>query len=186
MAFWSDPSLDPKRAFKFKVTFGYLNSSGTGTDSTFLAQTADRPVYTITDTTKIDYLDKQFHFPGKISWNQVKIKFVDTVGAGATNVSKRSYDFLTAAGWVNPQNAGPQTGAAQMATISKAKSVSATRSVQIDVLDSEGRAVDQWTLRNAFITTVSLNPLSYASEEVLTAEYTFRYDWADFFSPQFT
>lgn len=180
MAFWSDPSLDPKRQYKFKVTFNYLNNGTTGTDSTFLAQTADRPIYTITDGTKVDYLDKQFHFPGKISWNQVKIKFVDSTGPGSVNVSKKSYEFLQTAGWVSPPNAGPQTSPAFMKTISKDRSVTATRDIRIEVLSSEGRAVDQWILKNAFITTVNLNNLDYSAEGILTAEYTFRYDWADF------
>lgn len=185
MAFWSDPSLDPKRQFKFKITFNYLNNTSAGTDSTFLAQTADRPVFTISDNTKIAYLDKEFSFPGKITWTPVKIKFVDTVGGGATNVSKRSYDYLAQAGWVAPPSAGPQVGAQQMKTISKTKAARTTRDVRIDVLDSDGRAVDQWTLKNAFVTTVALNGLDYKAEDVLTAEYTFRYDWAEFFSPEF-
>lgn len=185
MAFWSDPSLDPKRQFKFKVTFDYLNSGGTGTDSTFLAQSADRPVYTISDGTKVHYLDKEFSFPGKITWTPVKIKFVDATGAAATNASKRAYDYLAEAGWVMPPNAGPQVGAAQMRTISKARSVTTTRNIRIDVLDSSGRPVDQWTIKNAFITTVSLNNLDYASEGILTAEYSFRYDWAEFSSQQY-
>ncbi len=180
MAFWSNPSLDPKRQFKFKVTFGYLNSNNSGTESTYLAQYADRPVYTIASETKVHYLDKEFAFPGKITWTPVKLRFVDATGPGTVNVSKRSYDFLDKAGWVNPQNAGPQTGPANMKTISKDRSVIETRDVKIEVLNSEGFAVDTWTLRNAFITTVALNNLDYSADGILTAEYNFRYDWADF------
>ena len=186
MAFWSDPTLDPKRQFKFRVTFDYLNSGGTGTDSTYLAQSADRPVYNISDAGVVHYLDKQFYFPGKITWNEVKIKFVDSVGLGTTNVSKRTYDYLSQSGWVMPPNAGPQNGAAQMKTLSKRRSVNATRNVRVDVLDSEGNPVDQWVLKNAFIKSVALNPLAYNAEEVLTAEYTFRYDWAEYSTAQFT
>ena len=186
MAFWSDPSLDPKRTFKFRVTFDYLNSAGTGTDSTFLAQSAERPVYTIGDQAKISYLDKDFHFPGRITWTPVKITFVDAIGLGTTNVSKRTYDYLSTAGWVVPPNAGPQNGAAQMKTISKNRSVLATRNVRVDVLDSEGNPVDQWVLKNAFITTATLTPLDYKSEEILTVQYSFRYDWAEYSTAQFT
>lgn len=181
MAFWSDSTLDPKRQYKFRVTFGYLNSDQ-GTDSTFLAQTADRPVYTITDGQKVHYLDKEFSFPGKITWTPVKIKFVDaydTVAGGVVNVSKRSYDYLAAAGWKMPPAAGPRTGAFQMSTISKGASVARTGDVTIDVLNSSGAPVDTWTLKNAFITTVALNGLDYGAEGILTAEYTFRYDWAE-------
>lgn len=182
MAFWSDTTLEPKRQFKFKVTFDYLNGDGSY-DSTFLAQSADRPVYTISDSTKINYLDKEFSFPGRITWTPVKIKFVDVVGNGNPNVSKRSYDYLSLSGWVTPPQSGPRVGAAQMKTISKEQATKPTRNLRIEVLGSDGRPVDRWILNNAFVTTVSLNGLDYKSEDILTAEYTFRYDWADFSTP---
>jgi|688.fasta_scaffold612539_2 hypothetical protein len=178
MAFWSDTGLDPKRQFKFKVTFSRL-----GSDAQYLAQTADRPVYTITDGTKVEFLDKTFHYPGKISWAPVKIKFVDTVGVGRRNLSRDSYNYLANSGWISPNDAG--AGAGNFSTISKASAASAAGAgtVQVSVLDSNGTAVDIWTLKNAFITTVALNNLDYAAEGILTAEYTFRYDWADLKSP---
>ena len=185
MAFWSDPTLDPKRTFKFRVTFDYLNNGATGTESTFLAQSADRPTYTISDAGKVEYLDKTFYFPGKITWTEVKIKFVDAIGLNTTNVSKKSYDYLATSGWVMPPNAGPQIGAAQMRTLSKNRSVLATRNIKVDVLDSDGNPVDQWVIKNAFIKTAIMPQLSYASEEVLTVEYTFRYDWAEYTTAQF-
>lgn len=180
MAFWSEASLDPKRQYKFRVRFPYLNNGNAGLDSTFLAQSADRPIYTIADSTKVDYLDKEFHFPGKITWNQVKIKFVDATGPGTVNVSKRSYDYLKLSGWVDPVAAGGGVGAAQMSTVSKAGAVRIMPEVRIDVLNSVGIPIDQWTLKNAFITTVNLNALDYTADGILTAEYTFRYDWAEF------
>lgn len=169
MAFWSDTSLDPKRQFKFKVTFGRLGSP----DSTFLAQSAGRPQFTISDATKVFFLEKEFSFPGKVTWEPVTIKFVDAVQA---NVSKDSYNYLRSSGWVEPQNVGGQTP--NFATPSKAKANVAAGLVQVQVLDSQGIAVDTWTLNNAFITKVVLNELDYAAEGILTATYTFRYDWA--------
>ncbi len=177
MAFWSDTSLDPKRQYKFKITFGYI-SQGSDTASTYLAQSADRPVYTISDGVKVDYLDKQFNFPGKITWTPVKIKFVDAVGGA--NVSRLSYNYLAQAGWINPQRAGPGAEASNMGTINKSSSVRTSSDIKIQVLNSGGSPVDTWTLRNAFITTVALNNLDYSAEGILTAEYNIRYDWADF------
>lgn len=174
MAFWSSTTLDPKRQFKFKVTFNLL-----GQDAQFLAQSADRPTYTITDTTKVDFLDKSFHFPGKITWNPVKIKFVDAVGA-STNPSNSAYVYLSRAGWVSPSEINPN--APQFRTINKrdAVNVAQTSTILIEVVDSAGTTTDVWSLNNAFISTVALNNLDYAAEGILTAEFTFRYDWASF------
>ncbi len=178
MAFWSEATLDPKRQYKFKVTFGYLNVNGN--ESTFLAQYADRPVYAISDGTKVHYLDKEFAFPGKITWTPIKIRFVDAVGPQTVNVSQRTYTYLANAGYLNPEQSGPLTTPAEMKTISKSKAVNSVLNVTVEVLNSEGSPVDKWTLRNAFVQTVSLNPLDYSAEGILTAEYTFRYDWAEY------
>ncbi len=172
MAFWSETTLDPKRQFKFKVSFTLLGQQ----DSQFIAQSAQRPQYTIGDTTKVDFLDKQFHFPGKITWNTVDIKFVDA--EGAPNASRASYAYLINAGWVNPQFTGGQNP--DFSTISKRAAVANGGVVTVNVLNSLGAVLDKWTLRNAFITKVALNDLDYTQEGILTATYTFRYDWADY------
>jgi len=172
MAFWSDTTLDPKRAFKFKVSFSRINGN-----ATFLAQTADRPQFTISDGTKVDFLDKAFHFPGKVTWEPVKIKFVD--GSADTNVSKDSYSYLASAGWVAPDAFNPGSSASNLfRTIGKNSAKIQAGTVSIDVLNSVGTSVDKWTLNNAFITKATFNPLNYGGEDILTVEYTFRYDWA--------
>jgi len=171
MAFWSDPNLDPKRQFKFKVSFSRL-----GLNSTFLAQSATRPQFTIGDGTKVDFLDKSFHFPGKVTWDPVTITFVDAVSA---NVSKDSYRYLQEAGWVNPAAVGGVPATANFATIGKLGAVGTSGRVLIEVLRSTGEVEDRWTLNNAWITKVALNELNYTAEGILTAAYTFRYDWAE-------
>jgi hypothetical protein len=176
MAFWSDTTLDPKRQFKFSVTF---NTNRLGNNATFLAQSADRPQYKISDGTKVHFLDKEFSFPGKVTWEPVKIKFVDT--GGVSSASKDSYAYLSAAGWVSPTNVGGQVAAsgASFKTVSKQSSVANSGDIIINVLDSAGLVADKWTLKNAFVFSVALNGLDYSAEAILTAEYSFRYDWAE-------
>lgn len=177
MAFWSDTTLDPKRQFKFSVTF---NTNRLGNNATFLAQSADRPQYKISDGTKVHFLDKEFSFPGKVTWEPVKIKFVDTSTA-ASNASKDSYAYLSSAGWISPAAIGGQVSAQgpSFSTVSKQKAVSNSGDIVINVLDSNGLVVDKWTLKNAFVFSVALNGLDYSAEAILTAEYSFRYDWAE-------
>ena len=173
MAFWNTTALDPKREFKFKVTFSRL-----GAEATFLAQTADRPVWTVSGETKVDFLDKSFNFPGKIKWNDVKVKFIDAAGAGV-NVSRNSYTYLLDAGWIDP-NRVSNGSTTRLGTISKASATAQAGLVTVQTLDGAGNAIDIWSLNNAFITTVGLNPLNYGGEAMLTAEYTFKYDWASY------
>lgn len=177
MAFWSSTTLDPKRQFKFSVTFGRLGSN----ESTFLAQSADRPQFKVSDGTKVDFLDKSFHFPGKVTWEPIKIKFVDVNGAG--NASVDSYRYLVGAGWVSPSKVDvTKVVGASFKSISKFTANNQVKGnsgdVTIRTLDAGGNAIDTWTINNAFITAVVLNNLDYAQEGILTAEYTFRYDWA--------
>jgi len=173
MAFWSSATLDPKRQYKFKVKFDRLGT----TQATYLAQSADRPIWTVSDGTKVDFLDKSFHYPGKVTWNQVKIKFVDSTGADGTNVSREVYRYLTSSGYRDPGTA--PIDPTQFGTVGKAAAARGNN-VEIHVLDSAGTTVDRWTLNNAFITVATLNNLDYAAEAILTAEFTFRYDWADY------
>ena len=182
MGFWSDTTLDPKRQFKFKVTFPFNNmtaaggSGGNQQDAVFLAQYADRPTYQITDGTKVHFLEKEFSFPGKITWNPVKIRFVDASGVGSINVSQKSYEYLAKSGWIAPNNAPGNGAIGNLSTINK--SAAMIDGIKIEVLNSAGVAVDTWELKNAFITTAVLNNLDYSQEGILTAEYNIRYDWA--------
>jgi hypothetical protein len=180
MAFWNEAGSDPKRAFRFKVNFGLIN--GSNNESVYLAQTAKRPTFTITDTTKVDFMDKSFHFPGKVTWEPVTIKFVDTVDV---NVSAKTYQYLKSAGWISPGDtnftpANLGSAGAGLKTIGKGEAKSKTQDISIQVLKPDGTVVDTWILNNAFITKATFNDLSYASEEILTVEYAVRYDWADF------
>ncbi len=154
----------------FQLTL-LLLASLTGTsgpnEGIFLAQSADRPMYTISDTTKVDYLDKSFHFPGKVTWNQVKIKFVDTTG-GATgiNVAQKSFDYLGQAGFLNAGSIAGKSDSTAMATISKGKATRQIGVLSVDVLNSDGGVVDSWALNNPFIT--SMTSTSSAIMENLT------------------
>jgi len=186
MAFWNESTLEPKRQFKFKVTLGLLAGAGGGAnEGVYLAQSADRPTYTISDSTKVDFLDKSYHFPGKVTWNQVKLKFVDTTG-GTTgiNVAQRTFSYLQTSGYLtSAEIAGRFSEPAGMSTVSKLRAITALGNINVQVLNSTGQPVDSWDLHNPFITTVALNNLDYSAEGILTAEYTIRYDHATYSGP---
>lgn len=202
MAFWTESSLEPKRQFRFKVQFGTNNSKTGKTLKTtaernsdiYLCQSAERPTYTIKGDAAVHFLDKQYNFPGKITWNPIKIKFVDAVvgeqndfnQASGVNVALRSYKYLLDAGWV-VQGANGVAGGGNYAPtnigtdgfFSTINKKDAHTFVRVDVLGPEGNIFETWTLKNAFITNVALTGMDYAQDGILTAEYSFTYDWAE-------
>jgi hypothetical protein len=172
MSFWSSPSLDPKRQFRFKVKF-----KGAGAEApVYLAQSAERPIYTVSGNTKIDFLDKSFNYPGKVTWNDIKIKFIDGVDKNE-NMASQAYKYLTAAGFILPNNVNAAAGTG-FSTISKNGAIITT--VKVEPLKTDGTTAETYTLNNAFITTAGLTGFDYGQEGFATAEFTLKYDWASY------
>jgi hypothetical protein len=170
MAFWSDKTLDPKRQFKFKVAFDFGNNTAA---PFYIAQSADRPSYTVGDTAKVEFLDKTFYYPGKVTWNEVKIKFVDGTDAD-TNMAYKVYNYLTTTGWVSPV----ATGRGNLSTVGK--NLAAKTDVLIQTLNAKGDIIDQYRLNNAFIKAIEQTNLDYAQDTIATVTLTLRYDWAGY------
>ena len=82
MAFWSEQynaqSKDPKRGFRFKITFQGMN----GGDIVWFAKKVAKPSYTITES-KHSYLNHNFYFPGRVEWEKITMTLVDPVSPGA-------------------------------------------------------------------------------------------------------
>jgi hypothetical protein len=178
MAFWNTTSLDPKRQFKFKVYFG---DPAMGVVPFYLAQSVDRPTYTISDGAKVHFLDKEFKFPGKVTWNNVKIKFIDGAGPGE-NMARSAYSYLIKSGWYNPDKvAGYQAAPGSNVNLGTVNKQAANRGQQVLVegLDSVGNVIDSFTLRNSFIKTATLSSYDYTAEAILTADIEIVYDWAE-------
>ena len=48
----------------------------------------------------------------------------------------------------------------------------------VSILNSDGKTIEQWTLKNSWIKTVVWSDLAYDNDELRTIDITFRYDWA--------
>jgi hypothetical protein len=184
MPFWSNPTLDPKRQFRFKVTF----DGGGIKPPVYIAQSADRPTYTISAGTKVHFLDKEFKYPGKVSWQDVKMGFIDGIdtGNGSTgneNMASQAYKYLANAGFIYPSAlTGNQDSPQNLKTISKKGSIINT--IKIEPLRTEGSVIETYTLKNAFITSFTPSGFDYAQEGFSTLQLTIVYDWAEFSGPQ--
>jgi len=93
MPFFSDSGpggFQPKRAFRFLVSFTELSNM------TFMVKTCDKPSYTI-KAGEHQILNHVFKFPGKVTWEDVSVEFVDAVDP---NVGSKFYNALLNAGYI--------------------------------------------------------------------------------------
>ena len=176
MPFWNQSNFDPKRQFKFKVVFDSVKA-GVSPTQYYLAQMADRPKWTVSDGTKIEFLDKTFHYPGKVTWEPVTITFIDGA-TGNDNMARAPYRYLSNAGWVSPEGMVAGVNPAEFATISKGGATS-SNNVTVQALKADGTIAESYVLYNSFITNVDLDGFDYKGEGILTAKFKFRFDYAE-------
>jgi len=166
---------NPKRAFRFKITVGAFSDttigSDLGTNVVFWAKTAEKPSFTLGETTH-NYLNHTFKFPGRVTWNDVAITMVDP--GGEKGVAFALTKILNESGYVVP------TDASQFQTISKTKAVGGLGEVLVQQLNDEGAVLESWTLNNSFIADVKFGSLDYGSDDLTEYSMTVRYDWATY------
>lgn len=181
MAFWNQSAtLDPKRAFRWKVTL--LEGTNVGGSVSFLAKKVTKPQFTIEEA-EHKFLNKSYYFPGHVKWDPVTVTLVDSqdgllmgkiVGAiNAGNYPTIKSGTITESAENLPTNT--------MQTISKGRLSEATGTsgqVEIAQLDVDGTIIEKWTLHNAWIKSVKPSELSYDTEDLSTYDIELRFDWA--------
>ncbi len=174
MPFWSTDFSqnkdlnDPKRNFRFIVEFGGINATPGGALAWY-AKTAQKPSFAIANA-EHKYLNHTFYYPGSVTWNTVTIVMVDPADP---DMAATFSDLISQAGY------GPPTDTTTLGSISKAKAAFALGSVNITQLDSNGKALETWTLWNPFIEDIKYgDSLSYGDDNLTEISITLRYDWA--------
>jgi len=176
MPFWTDnhssATKDPKRKFRFQVHFNNITDpAGANGSVLWYAKTVTKPAFQIA-TTEHKYLNHTFFYPGSVTWQDVTLSLVDPVSPDMTMTVAR---ILEQSGYAVPGNA---IDAESLATISKGQAVGALGQVTIKQLDGLGAVVEEWTLKNAFITEAKFGDLEYGSDELVQLDLTLKYDWA--------
>lgn len=168
MTFWTDPTLEPKRGYKFILSMP--GGSATSGLREFLVKSVGKPQFEVGSVTH-DYLNHQFYYPGKTIWQPITAVVVDTIDPTA-NATQEIMKMLEESGYSLPTD--PSRG---LGTVSKNKAVNAALGkVKIATLDSDGTRIEEWTLNNAFITRAEFGELSYDNEELLNVTLTIQYD----------
>ena len=168
MAFWSQNNVEPKRNFRFKVEITGLEENSV----LWWAKTVTTPSFDVSET-EHNFLDNKYYFPGRVSWNEVSLSLVDPISVDAVQLTN---NLLEGAGYSIPSNipANPS----DFETISRNKASAKLGDVTIAVLDADGKVIEQWLLRNAFLKSAKYGDLDYSNDDLRSVELTIRYDWA--------
>lgn len=165
--FWSQADLEPKRKFRYLLYFAGMPQ--------FMAKTVSKPSFQI-GSTQHSFLQHNFNFPGRVTWQDVSLTIVDPIQPDAT---KTLYRMIELAGYVLPPNVARD--AAGMKTITKKAMAEILDPVRIDTIGSGGadNIIESWKLNNAQISSVNFDSLDYSSDDLLNIQISLKYDWAE-------
>jgi hypothetical protein len=166
--FWSNAAVEPKRSFRWFLTFaGTLDASDKL--ETYAIKTVKKPSFTVSEVPH-QYVAHTFYYPGRVTWNTIDVTFVDPVIPDQSAVIT---NMFVKAGYQVPKNAG-----SALTSFSKQKFVDSVGTPRLTQVDAEGKAIEEWALNNCFFTNVDYGQLDYSSEELVINSVTLRYDYA--------
>lgn len=163
MSFWTEPSLEPKRNFRFKLTDG-------GAGEWWYAKTVDKPSFDISSS---DYqlINHKFKYPGIATWKPITITIAD--------IGKRVYAFrneLNSMGYAYPDASVPHKG---LEKLMEAKDGAANiTNMIIEHIEASGTPQETWRLYGAFFTSISFSQLDYSSDDISVITIEVAYDYA--------
>jgi hypothetical protein len=178
MSFWTSNAVEPKRNFRWRVSFSIPGSDGGESKLTpiWWAKTVDTPSYEVTSV-EHSFFDNTFKFPGRVKWNDVKMTLVDPITPNAVQATNQI--ILNSGYYIKDKDTADKDFGKKPTSITKSAAVSATGVVMIEILNGAGAPVETWTLKNPFITNVSFSNLDYSNDDMRTIDLTWRYDWAE-------
>lgn len=166
MAFWTDNSLEPKRAFRFRVSGGSIGLGKSETTYWWNAKKVDKPSFSISSN-KYRLINHQINVPGIVTWNPITIELAD-VGKTIDAI----LEDLGAKGGYNPKDLSKDDG------ISKTYKNGVLETFTIEQIDGFGKTIEKWSLDSPFISEVRMSSLDYGSDEIISVTLTITYDYA--------
>jgi len=166
MSFWTENSLEPKRAYRFRIKGGSIGLGSNSQGTWWNAKKVDKPSFTI-NTSKYRLINHEINVPGIVSWNPITIELAD-VGKTIDAI----IDELNLKGGYNPRNLSEDKG------IAKSYENGILKAFFIEQLNGVGEVTEKWSLEGAFISEVRLSSLDYGSDEIVSVTLTITYDYA--------
>ncbi len=145
---------------KFRFTFELFDICGSKSVPKHFIKLAARPNLAIEET-EVNFLNARTYIPGKATWEQITVTYVDVATADA----KPLFDWLASVyNFTDPVNL--QMGAVRA-------DYSATGLLKL--WDGCGNIVESWELKDLWPTSINFGDLDYASSDECTIELSLRY-----------
>jgi hypothetical protein len=183
MAFWTDSSFEPKRVFRWKMSFAY--GGEVAPIEPFYLKKVTKPKLTMTEGSH-KFLDRTFKFPGHVEWADVTVSLVDDT---SNSVLKRLVGAFASSNYTDIANT--VLDPTNLKTISKAKMNSTLTNgtgapvpagsvtVLMQQIDANDEIVESWYLHNPFIKELTPgSELNYEGDELVEYSVVLAYDWA--------
>jgi hypothetical protein len=164
---------DPKRNFRFRVSFVGTDSNPLMDGGIWFAKSCTQPSLTFTESS-VDFMMHKFYWPAKATWNTIDMVLIDPVEPHATG---KLLQMIENTGFKIPTNSN---GDNTFKSVSKAGASTTMGNIFIEQLDAEGNPNHSWTLIHAWAQEISFSNLDYASEDLMEITFKIRYDWAQF------
>lgn len=166
MGFWSDYGQgvpEAKRGYRWLCQINSFPQ--------FICKSVTKPGFSISETSH-KFINHTFFYPGRVEWSAVDVTLVDP---GDPDMVMTLLKMVQKSGYALPSSAEK----AKESTISKNKAIQALSNFEIMQVDSEGKSIETWTLKGAWIKSFKFGDLSYDSEELINISLGIRYDWAE-------
>jgi len=175
MTFWSANNVEPTRQYRFIISNTSYTGKENGDEVWWWAKSCDKPVIEI-ESQEHKLINHKFKYPGVATWNDIKITIVD--------IGEKAKDLMTlfvSSGW---NIGGFEDLEREIQSwddgITKNKSEFYLGEILIYQMDSNGKSLEKWTLKNAWAKSITFGSLDYSSDELVTIDITLAYDYAIF------
>jgi len=166
--FWTQPNIEPKRKFRWLLYFAGAPQ--------FIIKSVTKPSFQVGSSAH-NFLQHQFHFPGRVTWQDISVTLVDPVNPDATD---SLYTIIKRAGYVLPTEV-LDSDAGKRTISKKAMVESLGNFIRIDQISAEGsgKIIESWRIHNPQITSVNFDSLDYTSDDGINIQVGIKYDWAE-------
>ena len=161
--FWSAQNSDPKRKFRFQLLVDNI--------PVWVVKTVQKPAVTVNPVIHT-YLNHEFRYPGRVTWDSpISVTLVDPLDP---DLARTTLNMIRNAGYRYPLDPNQAK-----TTMTKADATKAFGRVAIQQIDGEGNPVEEWVLRNAFVSKITYGDLDYSSDDMSEITLEITYDWAE-------